>query len=120
MTVRRVKTYTADTGYVYQYYFVGRRDALPGAPEAPATEFIFDVTSDRKSMYAFSIFLRADALDAWALTHGRSLTEAEQYAAVKMRLLRAFEEIEELSSSERHLIVDANNIEELLAELGLE
>jgi hypothetical protein len=120
MTVRRMKTYTADTGYVYQYYFVGKRDALPGAPDAPATEYIFDVTSDRKSLFAFSIFLRADALDAWALTHGRSLTEAEQYAAAKLRLLHGFDEIEDLAQSERHLAVGSENIEELLAVLRLE
>ena len=28
MTVRRMKTYTGQTGYVYQYYFVGQREAL--------------------------------------------------------------------------------------------
>ena len=48
MTVRRVKTYTAQTGYVYEYYFVGSRAALDGDPFAPSTEFIFDVSSDRK------------------------------------------------------------------------
>ena len=47
MTVRRMKTYTGQTGYVYQYYFVGKRDALPGAPEAPATEYIFDIKIGR-------------------------------------------------------------------------
>src|SRR5438445_251084 len=46
---RRMKTYTAETGYVYQYYFVGKREALPQAPEAPAAEYVFDVTPDRKT-----------------------------------------------------------------------
>jgi hypothetical protein len=44
MVVRRIKTYTAETGFVYQYYFVGKREALPGAEEGPACEYIFDVT----------------------------------------------------------------------------
>ena len=51
MTIRRLKTYTGSQGYVYQYYFVGRRPA----PEAD--EYIFDVTSDRKVTYAVSVFL---------------------------------------------------------------
>jgi hypothetical protein len=55
-TVRRLKTYTGAQGYVYQYYFVGKRPALADDPEAPATEFIFDVTSDRKLTFAVSIF----------------------------------------------------------------
>ena len=48
MTVRRMKTYAGSQGYVYQYYFVGKRPALAADPEAPATEYVFDVTSDRK------------------------------------------------------------------------
>jgi len=27
MALRRVKTYTAQTGFVYEYYFVGQREA---------------------------------------------------------------------------------------------
>jgi len=32
------------------------RAALADDPEAPATEFVFDVTSDRKLTYAVSVF----------------------------------------------------------------
>ena len=64
MTIRRVKTYTGQTGYVYQYYFVGKRPALDSDPEAPSTEFIFDVTSDRKTIFAVSIFLHPEALSS--------------------------------------------------------
>ena len=67
MTIRRVKTYTGETGYVYQYYFVGKRPALDSDTEAPSTEFIFDVTSDRKTIFAVSIFLQPEALSAWAV-----------------------------------------------------
>ena len=56
-TVRRLKTYAGAQGYVYQYYFVGERAALANDSEAPAKEFVFDVTSDRKLTYAVSIFL---------------------------------------------------------------
>lgn len=120
MAVRRMKTYTGETGYVYQYYFVGKRAALPGAPEAPATEFIFDVTPDRKSMFAVSVFLKPDALAAWAAEHGRALTETEQYGAAKMRLFRGFDQVEKLRDEGRHLLIEAADIEELLAPLGLE
>lgn len=120
MTVRRMKTYTGATGYVYQYYFVGKRPALPEAPEAPATEFVFDVTSDRKTTYAASVFLKMEALGAWAANHGRYLTEPEQYAAAKMRLFQGFDEVEDFRRSGRHLLIDASNIAELLGTLGLE
>jgi hypothetical protein len=61
-----LKTYTAQTGFVYQYYFVGQRTALADDPEAPSAEYIFDVSSDRKTTFAVSIFLPASALAAWA------------------------------------------------------
>jgi hypothetical protein len=118
--VRRVKTYTGAQGYVYQYYFVGQRPALPDEPEAPATEFIFDVTSDRKLTYAVSVFLPEKAVSAWAAKHGRRLTEAEQYAAAKLRLFRAFDEIEDMKTGGRRLTIDTALLEEALASLGVE
>ena len=93
MTVRRLKTYTGSKGYVYQYYFVGQRPAAI-MPEIPATEYIFDVTSDRKTTYAVSVFLPQQVVTAWNEIHGRSLKDSEQYAAAKLRLFRAFDELE--------------------------
>ena len=120
MAVRRMKTYTGETGYVYQYYFVGKRPALPDAAEAPANEFIFDVTPARKSMFAVSVFLKAEALAAWAASHGRELSATEQYGAAKMRLFRGFDQIEKLRDEGRRLLIEAADIEELLVPLGLQ
>jgi hypothetical protein len=119
MTIRRMKTYTGGQGYVYQYYFVGKRPALEGAPEGPATEFVFDVTSDRKTTFAVSVLLPHSAVQEWATKHQRALTEAEQYAAVKLRLFQAFDEIEDLKSHGRRLSVDALFLEQVLATLGV-
>jgi hypothetical protein len=120
MTVRRLKTYTGAQGYVYQYYFVGKRTALADDPESPATEFIFDVTSDRKLTYAVSIFLPDAARDEWGQTHGRPLIDAEQYAAVKLRLFRAFDELEDVKKDGRRLSIDGALLEETLSSLGVE
>jgi len=119
-TIRRLKTYAGTQGYVYQYYFVGQRAALAGDPEAPATEFVFDVTSDRKLTYAVSVFLPENAVTAWATTHGRTLTDSEQYAAAKLRLFRAFDELEDLKTHGRRLVIDTGLLEEALASLGVE
>jgi hypothetical protein len=118
--VRRMKTYAGGQGYVYQYYFVGQRPALPEDPEAPATEFIFDVTSDRKHTYAVSVFLPEKAVKAWAAQHSRPLTEAEKYAAAKLRLFRAFDEIEDIKACGRRLTIDEGLLEEALSSLGVE
>jgi len=118
--VRRLKTYAGSQGYVYQYYFVGKRDALPGDPEAPAAEFIFDVTSDRKLTYSVSVFLPEATRADWASAHSRALTDAEQYAAVKLRLFRAFDELEDMKAQGRRLSINSGNLEEALASLGVE
>jgi hypothetical protein len=120
MTIRRLKTYAGAQGYVYQYYFVGRRAALGDDPEAPATEFVFDVTSDRKLTYAVSVFLPANAVAEWAQAHLRPLSDTEQYAAAKLRLFKAFDEVEDLKTHGRRLVIDAALLEEALASLGVE
>ena len=120
MTVRRLKTYAGAQGYVYQYYFVGKRTALPEDPEAPAAEFVFDVTSDRKLTYAVSVFLAERAIADWGATHGRPLTDAEQYAAVKLRLFRAFDELEDVKAHGRRLTIGPELLEEALKSLGIE
>jgi hypothetical protein len=120
MIIRRLKTYAGAQGYVYQYYFVGQRAALVNDPEAPATEFVFDVTSDRKLTYAISVFLPEKSVTAWATTHERPLTEAEQYAAAKLRLFRAFDDLEDVKAHGRRLVIGAALLEEALASLGVE
>jgi hypothetical protein len=119
MTVRRMKTYTGGQGYVYQYYFVGKRAARPGKGDDSATEYIFDVTSDRKITFAVSVFLSEPALRRWSDNHGRNLTDAEQYAAVKMRLFRAFDEIEDVKAHGRELLLDDATLESVLGSLGI-
>jgi hypothetical protein len=117
MTVRRMKTYTGEQGYVYQYYFVGKRPTKEGKA---ATEYVFDVTSDRKTTYSVSVFLEQEVVQAWSTRHGRPLNDAEQYGAVKMRLFRAFDEIEDMVARGRRLTVEEAQLEEFLGALGVE
>ena len=117
MTIRRLKTYTGAQGYVYQYYFVGKR---PAADVSAATEYIFDVSSDRKTTYAVSILLQRTVIAAWAEAHGRPLADSEQYAAIKMCLFRAFDEVEDMQANGRCLQVDSQSLEESLTSLGVE
>jgi hypothetical protein len=115
-----MKSYTGGQGYVYQYYFVGKRRVPAGPSQATATEFIFDVTSDRKTTFSASVFLPDGVTSAWAASHGRSLTEAEQYGAAKMRLFEAFDQVENMMASGRQLPIDAPALDGLLASLGIE
>ena len=120
MSVRRVKTYTAQTGYVYEYYFVGKREALPGDPFAASTEFVFDVSPDRKTVFAVSVFLLPHALDAFGAERGRTLSEPEQYAAAKLCLQKGFNEITNMLENGRRLVLDSNLLLELLQSVGID
>ncbi len=124
MSVRRFKTYTGAQGYVYQYYFVGKRPAATAPAKenggSSATEYIFDVTSDRKLTYAVSVFLPQAVVASWKESHGRALSDSEQYAAVKMRLFRAFDELENVQANGRLLQIDEQALETSLSLLGIE
>jgi hypothetical protein len=48
------------------------------------------------------------------------LNDAEQYAAAKMRLFRAFDELEDVKGQGRRLSIDPGLLEEALAGLGVE
>jgi len=120
MSVRRVKTYTAQTGYVYEYYFVGQRPALPDDPLAPSTEFIFDVSADRKTIFAVSVFLLPWALENFAADRGRALSNPEQYAAAKLRLQQGFDETANMVQDGRRLVVESEALLALLQSVGID
>ena len=120
MTVRRVKTYSAQTGYVYEYYFVGQRAALADDPFAPSAEFIFDVSPDRKSVFAVSVFLPSRVVAGYAEEHDRSLSAPELYAAAKLRLLQGFDEISNMLQDGRRLVLDAESLARLLESVGID
>jgi|SRR5262250_2606956 len=116
MTIRRLKTYTGSQGYVYQYYFVGQRPT----PGGVASEYIFDVTDDRKTTYAVTVVLPKQVVADWGSAHGRPLADSEQYAAVKLRLFRAFDEQENMRQTGRRLEIDLQSLAESLSTLGVD
>ncbi|MGH9804028.1 MAG: hypothetical protein ACRD4D_02560 [Candidatus Acidiferrales bacterium] len=118
MTVRRIKTYSAQTGFVYQYHFEELRSPHLRAGRH-GSEYIFMVSRDRKNSLPVAIFLRQDAVKNWAAGHGRELTGSEQYAAVKMRLFRFFDESEDWEAERLSVEVAPENIEDLLSQLDV-
>jgi hypothetical protein len=116
-TPHRVKTYSAESGYVYQYSFQLQRRARRSLFTA-GTEFLFEVTGDRKSHQRLGVFLRDDAIRDWARRHGRALSSAEQYAAVKMRLFRVFDTAENPNALAA-AVIDKTDLETLLASLDI-
>lgn len=116
-TVRRIKSYSAATGYVYQYQF---QDVHPSAePHAPANEYIYYVSADRKTMFPIRILVDRAALDAWSRKTGYVLTGTEEYALAKMRLFQEFDDRADFARSRPDLRVDDSNVAELAERLDL-
>ena len=116
-TVRRIKSYSSENGYVYQYQF---QDVHPAQRDgAKGNEFIYYVSADRKTMFPVRIFVRRDALDGWTKKTGRVLTGTEEYAVAKMRLFQALDEVEDFATKRPDLVVDGSNLGALLERLDL-
>jgi hypothetical protein len=116
-TVRRIKSYSSDGGYVYQYQFQDVHPAQNG--QVSGNEYIYAVSADRKTMFPIHIFVRRDALEAWTRETGRALTGTEEYAIAKMRLFQALDEIEDFATKRPELVVDESNLRSLLERLDL-
>jgi hypothetical protein len=115
--VRRVKSYSAATGYVYQYYFYEVEKTCLGT--SPGTEYVYMVSVDRHHVFPVRIFVQQEALEKWAMTTGQKLSGTEEYAVAKMRLFQAFDEIEGLCAETPELIVDSSNLGALLSQLDI-
>ena len=115
--VRRVKSYSAATGYVYQYYFYEVEKV--GKGDSSATEYVYMVSVDRHHVFPLKIVVMLNALQWWTAQSGQELSGTEEYAVAKMRLFQAFDEIPELSATTPKLIVDQTNLEALLLQLDL-
>jgi hypothetical protein len=116
-TVRRIKSYSAASGYVYQYQF---QDVHPAQRDATrGNEYVYYVSADRKTMFPIRIFVRRDALDQWTKQTGRALTGTEEYAIAKMRLFQALDDLADFATSRPELTVDESNLQALLDRLDL-
>jgi hypothetical protein len=114
--VRRKKTYSAQSGYVYQYFYEGQR---PAAPE-PGTEYVFEVSSDRKTTAQVSVFVSAEAVESWEQETGRTLSGTERYAIAKMALFQAFDDRETPGRMREAVRLTPAGVRAILANLNID
>src|SRR5215467_9910484 len=84
-----MKSYSAQSGYVYQYSYEGYR-----ASEAHGgcVEFVFSASADRSTWRDLSVLIPDASVHHWEHAHGRELSSTERYAIAKMALFAAFDE----------------------------
>jgi hypothetical protein len=115
--VHRIKSYSAASGFVYQYRFHELLPSRRGA--APGNEYTYLVSADRRNMFPLKIFVRRDSVERWRKKFGRPLTGTEEYAVAKMRLFDAFDETDNPADFLPDLLVDDSNLDALLTRLDL-
>ncbi len=93
--MRRTKTYSALSGYVFQYVYAGHR--LCQRPSA--REYVFQVGSQRQASAEMMISI-ADAIpDLLAQHASREISPRECYALAKLKLFRVLDEWEPAAGS---------------------
>lgn len=104
-TPGRLKTYSAECGYVWEYRFAGRE----------GERYFFEASATRGAFARIAIEVDAEALRTAAQ---RSVSDVEAYAAAKMSLLRVFDRYPppELPAVQRP---GAEDLREILASLDL-
>jgi hypothetical protein len=115
--VRRLKTYSAQSGYVYQYCYEGQRRFERSGETG--TEFVFSLSADRKTWSTAKVLLPAGALTQWEAAHQRALSGNECYAIAKMALFQAFDERETPALMKAHILVRNADVEAIVETLGL-
>lgn len=115
--VRRLKTYSAQSGYVYQYFYEGHRPFRVAGDSG--TEFVFSISSDAKTWHPASVTLGDASVHAWEAAHERQLSSTEHYAVAKMALFQAFDERPLPTQMKEEVRVRAADVEAILETLGL-
>jgi hypothetical protein len=85
-----MKTYSAQSGYVYQYFYEGHRDFRASGDRG--VEYVFRISADRKNWHDASVLVSDSAIEGWQRDHARELSATERYAIAKMALFQAFDE----------------------------
>jgi hypothetical protein len=78
---RRVKSYSAESGFVYQYIFAGKSGSA----------HVFEVSVDRKQFFLVQVDLQLEALAACEAKLGSPLRWNDEYALAKLALFQAFD-----------------------------
>ena len=112
-----MKTYSAQSGYVYQYFYEGQRRT--GSGEGAETEFVFSISADRKNWSQAAVVVGDAALRAWEESNDRQLSATERYAIAKVALFQAFDERATPAEMSGEIRVRAADVDGIVESLDL-
>jgi hypothetical protein len=102
---------------VYQYFYEGQRQYEAGTDNG--TEFVFNISADRKNWDMLSVLVSETAVRAWETANGRELSRTEWYAIAKIALFQAFDERASPSLMSEPVKVRTADIDAIVETLGL-
>ncbi|MCX6597561.1 MAG: hypothetical protein NTV70_14470 [Acidobacteria bacterium] len=102
----RLKSYSAETGYVYEYFFRASEGGV----------YRFEVSWDRQNFHPVFIEINRRLLEA---TAGRVLSEVEEFAIAKMSLFQMLDERAEPSQLGPPFAPEAATFQRILTRLDL-
>ena len=112
--VRRPKTWSAQSGYVYQYVFEGHRQragehrvSVPGRLRAPGAARVVRVV------------LPDDVIQEWEREHEIPLRPNERHGIAKMALFQAFDERPNPAQMRAAVLVRRADLEAIVETLGI-
>lgn len=97
----RPRTYSAESGYVYQYSFIGFRRVDSRADAR--FEYVFELSTGRMPPVGLNVILK-DVLLRESIAAERELTASERYGVAKLALKRALDAFDHPSALEPTLI----------------
>ena len=112
----RQKTYSADSGYVYQYSLSSFRHHRG---KEPVYEYAFLVDAGRGPALPLSILLKASVLQQWQTELGRELSASERFAIAKIALKRHLDQVETPGSAAGSVSPDLGEVGAISLFLGL-
>ncbi|MGD0666807.1 MAG: hypothetical protein ABSB23_04545 [Bryobacteraceae bacterium] len=115
--VRRIKSYAAESGYVYEYFFEGHRQWRDGLGRG--VEFEFRVSAGREQWLPAAVVVPDRAVRAWEAVHARTLSSTERYAIAKLALFQAFDERAAPPETAVEVRVSDGGVEAIAERLGL-
>lgn len=115
--VRRLKTYSAQSGYVFQYFYEGHREYRAGGDHG--IEFVFSISPDRKNWHETSVLVSDESIRSWEEAHTRELNLTERYAVAKIALFQAFDERADPARLRDEVRVRPADVEGIIETLGL-
>ena len=115
--VHRIKSYAAESGYVYEYFHEGHRPWRDGL--SAGIEFEFRVSVGREQWLPAAVVVADREVKAWETARGRTLSSTERYAIAKLALLQSFDQRATPPETAIEVRVSAADIETIAERLDL-